>query len=186
MATRRRLARKPLRRFFGRAGFLATILAVAAAGCTTAGPIDYSNSVTRHVNSLDCYVGTFRLHISSTHARVGQSVTLAANGPRAPAAGVSTESWGLLGTNSGEHFAAAYNLAAIAPGIPHQRNVPVGPNNAVGGVGLPNRPFRVRVPPVPSGSYIIQFAYFVEPGSMGNAGRNEKAYTLCAPLHVGS
>ena len=184
MATWRRPARKPVRRYFGRVGFLVTVLAAGAAGCATEGPIVYSNSVTRHVNSLGCYVGTFRLHISSTHARVGQSVTLAANRPRAPAAGVSTESWGLLGTNSGGHFAATYNMAAITAFGPHARNAPLG--TALGGVGLPNRPFRVRVPPVPNGSYIIQFAYFVEPGSMGNAGRSEKAYTLCAPLRVGS
>lgn len=161
-----------------------TVLAVAAAGCATAEPIVYSNSMTQHVNSLGCYLGRFQLHISSTHARVGQSVTLAANGPRAPAAGVSTENWGLLGTNSGGHFTATYNLAAITAFDPHARNVPLG--TGLAGVGLPNRPFRVRVPPVPNGSYIIQFAYFVEPGSMGNAGRSEKAYTLCAPLHVGS
>jgi hypothetical protein len=179
-----RPAAKRARRCIGGTGLVVTVLAVCAAGCAGEKPIVYSNSVTRDVNSLGCYVGTFRLHISSTHARVGQSVTLAANGPRAPAAGVSTESWGLLGTDSGGHFAATYNLAAITAFDPHARNVPLG--SALAGVGLPNRPFRVRVPPVPSGSYIIQFAYFVEPGAMGNAGRGEKAYTLCAPLHVGS
>ena len=185
MATwRERPAREPVRRWLDRAGLLvtATALAVGAAGCATEGPIVYGNSVTRHVNSLGCYVGTFHLRASSSHARVGQSVILAANGPRAPAAGVSTQSWGLLGTNSGGRFTATHNLAAITAFEPHARNAPLGV--AIAGVGLPNRPFRIRVPPVPSGSYIIQFAYFAEPGSMGNTSTRDKAYTLCAPLHV--
>src|SRR6516164_2147964 len=44
MATWRRPARKPVRRYFGRAGFLVTVLAAGAAGCATEGPIVYSNS----------------------------------------------------------------------------------------------------------------------------------------------
>lgn len=184
MATWQRRAGKPGRSFFARTALPVTVLAACAAGCTTQGPIVYTNSVTQHVNSLGCYVGTFRLHSSPTRARPGQTVTLAANGPRAPAAGVGTESWGLLGTNSGGHFVATYNLAAITASGSHARNAPLG--TALGGVGLANRPFRVRVPPVPSGSYIIQFAYVVEPGSFVNTGRSEKEYTLCAPLHVGS
>jgi len=175
---------QPAGRRLGRTCLLMAVLAVCAAGCATEGPIAYGNSAARHVNSLGCYVGTFRLHISPTHVRVGQTVTLEANGPRASRAGVSTESWGLLGTDSGGHFAATYNLAAITAFDPHARNTPLG--TALAGVGLPNRPFRVRVPPVSRGSYIIQFAYSVEPGSMGNAGPGDKSYTLCAWLRIGS
>src|SRR5215475_189740 len=118
-------------------------MAVSAAACgVTEGPLVYGNSVTKHVNSLGCYVGTFRLHISSTHALPGQTVTLTANGPSAPSSGVTTESWGLLGTASDGRFAATYNLAAITPFLRHPSNAPLGA--ILAGVGLPDRPFRVR------------------------------------------
>ena len=167
----------------GRTGLLVSIVAACAAGCTaTEGPLVYSNSVTKPVNSLGCYIGTFRLHISSTHARPDQTVRLAATGPGTPSAGVITESWGLLGTASNGRFVASYNLAAITPFLRHAHNAPLG--TILAGVGLPNRPFRVRVPHVPSGNYVIQFAYTVNPGSMGNPGPGAKTYTLCAALHV--
>lgn len=187
MATRwERRAGRAARGLCCRGCLLAAVLAVCAAGCTAQGPLRSGNSVKRHVNSLGCYIGTFRLRVSPTHERPGQTVTLAANGPRAPSGGVGTESWGLLGTAPGGHFAAIYNLAAIAPGVQHQHNIPAGSSGGLAGVGLPNRPFRVQVPPVPSGSYIIQFAYSVDPGSMGNAGSGPKTYTLCARLRVDS
>ena len=166
-----------------RACLLAVVLALGAAGCMATRPLSYSNSVKRHLNSMGCYVGTFRLHISPANARPGQTVTLAANGPRGPSGGVGTESWGVLGAASDGHFAATYDLAAITPGLRHQQNIPVGANGGIGGVGLPNRAFRIRVPPVPVGNYLIQFSYSVQSGSMGNTG-GPKSYTLCARLHV--
>jgi hypothetical protein len=162
---------------------LAVVLAVSAVGCTATGPLSTSNSVKRDLNSMGCYLGTFRLHISPANARPGQTVTLAANGPQGPGGGVSTGSWGVLGAASDGHFAAAYDLAAITPGLRHQQNVPAGASGGLGGVGLPNRAFGVRVPPVPVGNYVIQFAYSVAPGSMGNT-EGPTSYTLCARLHV--
>ena len=183
MATQRlrRSSKATMRR--SRACMLGVALAVSVAGCSAQGPLHHTNSVKRHVNSLGCYVGTFRLHISPTGARPGQIVTLAANGPRRDG-GVGTSSWGLLGTTSNGHFAAAYNLAVIIPGSQHQRNIPAGSGVLLAGVGLSNRAFRVEVPPVPSGNYMIQFAYSVVPGLMGNTGAGPRSYTLCARLHV--
>jgi hypothetical protein len=159
-------------------------LRLTAAGCTsqTQGALAGPGPVKGHVDSLGCYVGNFRMVVRPATARQGQTVTLTANGPRR-AGEVETESWGLLGTASHGHFAGTYNLAASVRAGQKVPDVPAGPAVAVAGTGLPNRALHVTVPPVPSGSYIIQFSYTVHPGFMGNPGPRNRSYTLCARLH---
>jgi hypothetical protein len=57
----------------------------------------------------------------------------------------------------------------------------VRPTGAVGGVGLPNKPFRVQVPTVGTGDYVVQFSYSVAPGTTGGG---PGLYHLCTSLHV--
>jgi len=147
------------------------------------GPLTGPNAVKGNVDSLGCYIGSFRMVVRPATARQGQTVTLTATGPRR-AGEVETESWGLLGTASHGHFAGTYNLAASVHAGQKLPDVPVGPGVAVAGTGLPNRALYVKVPPVSSGSYLIQFSYTVHPGFMGNPGPGNRSYTLCASLHV--
>jgi hypothetical protein len=161
-------------------------LSLGAAGCAshnTQGPLVGANPVKGNVDSLGCYIGTFRLVARPANARQGQTVTLTANGPR-QIGGVETDSWGLLGTASHGHFAGTDNLAASVRAGQKLPDVPVGPSVALAGTGLPNRPLHVRIPPVSSGSYLIQFLYTVYPGVLGNPGPGNRSYTLCARLHV--
>jgi len=130
-----------------------------------------------------CYVGAYHLKVNPSNAGPDDLVTVTASGPW-QSNNVTTESYGLFGTDKGGRFVATYNLAAIAPGIQRGKNVPIGPSGAVGGVGLPNKPFRVRVPAVPSGDYVVQFSYSVSPGASSSNG--PKLYNLCASLHVKS
>jgi len=160
-------------------------LALAAAGCAsqTQGPAAGPGPVKGHVDSLGCYVGSFGMVVRPATARQGQTLILTANGPRR-AGDVETESWGLLGTASHGHFAGTYYLTASARAGQKLQDVLVGPAVALAGTALPNRALYVKVPPVPSGSYMIQFSYTVHPGFMGNPGPGNRSYTLCALLHV--
>jgi hypothetical protein len=169
----------------GTAFLAGAALWLAAAGCAnqTQAPLAGSNLVKGNLASLGCYAGSFRMVVRPATARQGQTVTLTANGPRRVGE-VETESWGLLGTASHGHFAGTYNLAASVRAGQKLPDVPVGPAFAVAGTGLPNRPLYVKVPPVSSGSYLIQFSYTVHPGVMGNPGPGNRSYTLCAWLHV--
>lgn len=93
---------------------------------------------------------------------------------------VGTDSYGLLGISSDGGFVAKYHVAAIAPGVQRDPNIPVGGSNALSDVGLPNRPFQIQIPPVGAGRYIVKFVYAVTPDGGGKA----KMYDLCAPLTV--
>lgn len=162
----------------GAAALVIIALAVGSVACTRQASPPPS---VRHVNSLGCYVGAFHLKVSPSPARSGEVVTVSASGPWR-GRDVGTDSYGLLGTNKDGHFVRMYYLAAITPGGPRRRNIPVSRSVGVGGVGLPNRPFQIEVPPVRSGDYIIQFDYSVTPAPTGSGG--SATYDLCAPLHV--
>lgn len=155
-------------------------LAVSTAACT-----GHAGRPRGYVNSLGCYIGPVRLQASPNSAQPGSLVALQATGHwRARHAyDVGTQSWGLLGTAAKGHFAATYNLAAIVPGLQHDQNIPAGPSVALGGIGLRNFGFRVRVPPVHSGKYVIKFTYSV---TLEALGRGIRIYNLCAPLNVTS
>jgi hypothetical protein len=137
------------------------------------------------VNSLGCYTGPVWLQVRPSSAPAGSLVGIRAEGHwRARRKrDVGTQTWGLLGTAVKGHFVTTYNLAAIVPGIYHQQNAPAGSSAVLDGLGLPNIPFRVQVPPVHSGSFLIKFVYSVTPEAVGTAPR---LYDLCASLHVSS
>jgi hypothetical protein len=158
----------------GGAGIFCLALAVSAAACSGPAPPSWPKG---------CYTGAIHLKVSPGTARPGDLVTVAADGPW-PGGNVTTQSYGLLGTEKNGRFAATYNLAAIAPGVGRQPNTPVGPSGAVAGVGLPDKPFRIQVPAVPSGDYLVQFSYSVAPGAASSDG--PKLYDLCTSLHVSS
>jgi hypothetical protein len=158
---------------FGTAGLLGLALATAAAACTGTGSSPAHSAYPRGCSKA------FRLKVSANSASPGQVLTVSAEG-RWRSSNVETESYGLLGTVRSGRFTPIYNLAAIVPGL-RQKNIPVGPSGGVGGVGLGNQPFRIKVPPVHSGSYVVQFLYSVPPTS---ANGGPKTYNLCALLHI--
>jgi hypothetical protein len=127
-----------------------------------------------------CYTGPVRLELGTSTARPGTLVTVNSKG-RWPSHNVTTGNYGLLGINKDNRFVPVYNIAAIAPGIPRGQNFPYGSPEGIGGVGLPDRQFRIRVPPVSNGTYIVQFSYSVAPTTNGGGPRQ---YNLCASLHV--
>jgi hypothetical protein len=158
---------------FGTAGLLGLALATAGAACTGTGSPPSRSAYPRGCSKA------FRLKVSANSASPGQVLGVSAEG-RLRSPNVETESYGLLGTVRSGRFVPIYNLAAIVPGL-HQKNIPVGPSEGVGGEGLGIRSFRIRVPPVHSGSYVVQFLYSVPPAS---ANGGPKTYNLCALLHI--
>lgn len=158
----------------GGAGIFCLALAFSSAACS-------SQSQAHELRG--CYVGAYHLEVNPSTAGPDDLVTVTASGPW-QGNNITTESYGLFGMDKGGRFVATYNLAAIAPGIQREQNVPIGPSGAVGGVGLPNEPFRVRVPTVPNGDYVVQFSYSVSPGASSSNG--PRLYNLCASLHVKS
>ena len=144
-------------------------VALGAAGCADQSP-------------LRCSAGPAALSASPARARPGEIVTLAARGfPRDRL--VILQDPGSLGTASDGQFTAIYNLAAAPHGTGrHPHYSKAGSNDLVAGTGQPDRPFDIKVPPVPDGNYVIQFDYSAAPASPG-PGR-PASYTLCAPLRV--
>lgn len=133
-------------------------------------------------SSPGCHPGPQRLAVSPDPATAGQVAVVTASGPwHVPDTihDVTTESAGLLGRAAGGHFQAVYNIAVILPGMV-SRNTRVGSQQGLSGVGLPNKPFRIRVPPVTPGSYLLKFPYTVTPESSGSP----KTYQLCAKFSI--
>jgi hypothetical protein len=129
-----------------------------------------------------CYTGPLHLKLSTSTARPGDMVTVRSEGSW-HSRNTETENYGLLGTTKGGRFISVYNLAAITPGTSSEHNFPVGSSNSIAGVGLPNRPFRIQIPPVSDGTYIVRFLYSAAPAG-SNAG--PKTYNLCTSLHIHS
>lgn len=132
-----------------------------------------------------CYKGQAQLTASPGSARAFQLVTLKLDEQwyKTPAHDVSTESYGLLGRVENLKFIPVYNLAAIANGVEHEPNIRVSNNGStgIGGVGLPDRPFQIKIPKVNVGGYVLEFNYTVSSKSVGH-----KTYILCTRLHVSS
>lgn len=162
-------------------GLLAAVLVVSSAGCAS-----HNSQPSGHVNSLGCYTGPQRLKVGASPARPGEVVGVAATGPwhvSDVTHDVTTSSYGLFGTEGAGRFETLYYVAAIAPGLKSERNVRFSPAAGIGGVGLPNRPFQIKVPPVRKGKYLLKFEYSV---AAGPAGTGPKTYNLCAPIIVSS
>ena len=133
-------------------------------------------------STTGCHQGPQRLAVSPDPAAIGQVVVVTASGSwHVPDTihDVTTESEGLLGKAAAGHFRAIYNIAVIVPGMA-SRNTRVGSPEGLSGVGLPNKPFRIRVPRVTPGSYLLKFPYTVAPESSGSP----KTYQLCAKLSI--
>jgi hypothetical protein len=116
---------------------------------------------------------------------MGEIVSLAASGPwHVPDVihDVGTNSYGEIGTAKDGRFAASYYLAALVSGLKQAGNIRYSPSAAVAGVGLPNRPFRVEIPPLSSGHYVIQFTYTID---MASGRERGKSFNLCANLRIG-
>lgn len=167
------------------AALVCLVAATVLDACTGHGPAP-RQSAGSHTNSLGCYSGRFWLKADPNTVRDGQLVRLTTSG-RWPVHDVThdviTESYGMLGFAENHRFVNKYYLAAIAPGIQQNRNVPAAGSVALGGVGLPNQPFEVQIPPVHSGNYIIQFKYTILSQSTGPSA-GPVSYNLCAEVNV--
>jgi hypothetical protein len=133
------------------------------------------------VSSAGCLTGTYRLDASPGSVHRSQLVTLSASGSRL-ASETSLDSWGSLGTARDGHFAGVWYLAAITPGGQAAANIPAGSPNTLVGSDIPNVPFKIRMPDVPAGSYMIQWRYNTNAAVSGRSA----SYTLCAAVRVAS
>lgn len=159
----------------GPSAFLCLILGVSA--CAR-GPA--SDAPGRPI-AAGCYKGPARLIVMPQSGRTLQLATIKLEDQwsRVAASRITTESYGLLGRAGKNRFIPLYNVAAISNGVTVGKNFPVSGSEGVGGVGLPDRPFRIRLPKIATGSYVIEFNYTVTP----KKGRN-KTYVLCSRLHI--
>jgi hypothetical protein len=139
--------RRAGRRESARCGRLAAACAMslALAACASAQP----------TGPPDCFT-KFAMSAAPATVRPGDLVALSDNAPAARASGAELGDPGTLGTVSHGQYTPLWNLGAIRPGQP-SRNWPVG--NPVAGVGINNQPFKIRVPDVRPGRYLIQFEY---------------------------
>jgi len=161
------------------AALLAAVLVAVGVALSGCGSVSAGGAAV--TGAAGCSAGRYELYARPGVATAGQLVTLSSNAP-APIYRAETGNWGLLGTvTSGRKFVPAWNLAAIVTGLPVTRNVPIGSSIALAGVGLPNRPFRVRLPDVAPGQYLIEFGYSIATDA---AGQRRKFFTLCAPVVV--
>ena len=128
-----------------------------------------------------CYQGANRLIVTPSSVRPSQLVALRLQGPWSHLAAdrVGTENYGLLGRATHGKFVPLYNIAVIAKGVEPGKDLPVPSGEGIGGVGLPDRPFRVRIPKVTPANYVLEFNY----GVMQSTGRS-KTYLLCSRLHA--
>lgn len=144
----------------------------------------------RHVRSLGCFIGRFRMQAMPALARPSQVIRLAANGPEGPQF-IGLDSWGRFGRMQGGRFVALYDI----PAVPVQEHVGAlrairisSSGNVLAGVGMPNRPFLTRVPAVPAGTYLIQFDYNVSGLTLSELKKlglgSNKSYTLCVRVNV--
>ncbi len=144
----------------------ATALLVVLAGCGSS-PAG---------KSAACFKGRYQLTAQTPSARPGALVTLAANGPTAPDQ-ATIESWGVFETAAGDPL---WNVEALTQGESAAgADVHARSNVTLGATGLRNIPFRVRVPTVGAGKYLIQFTY-----TFGQPRHRGKNYQLCASIHV--
>lgn len=159
----------------GSSAFLTLILGVSA--CSP-GP---ASDAPGQPIANGCYKGPASLVVKPHSGRVSQlaSVKLEDQWSDVATSRITTENYGLLGRTMRTEFIPLYNIAAISKGIPSGRNFRVSSTEGVGGVGLRDRPFKIRFPKVATGSYVLEFHYTVISKKGGN-----KTYVLCSRLHI--
>ena len=160
---------------FGLLVFLSFILGISA--CS---PGHSSDAPGRPIAN-GCYKGPASLVVKPRSGRASQLATVKLEDQWSDVATnrITTESYGLLGRTVRSKFIPLYNIAAISDGIPPSKNFPVSSSEGVGGVGLRDRPFEIKLPQVASGSYVLEFHYTI----MSKKGDN-KTYVLCGRLNV--
>ncbi len=123
----------------------ASAMSLAVAGCASP----------QSTGPPDC-LAKFAMRAAPTTVRPGDLVALSDNAPAARPPGVEFGDPGTLGTVSHGQYTPLWDLGAIRPG--HlSSNWPA--DNPVAGAGIKNQPFRIRVPDVQPGRYLIQFEY---------------------------
>lgn len=162
------------------------VLLGGAAGCALArNTAQTSGSV-----PPGCYSGGLRLVAQPASAQPGQLVTVRTNAAQL-AWLMETTNYGLFGSLKNGQFTPSYFLFAVFGNRRPPQSTGVLPYTtsaatAIAGTGLGNRPFHVPIPPVPSGHYVIKFAYTVRPGEVKLARARGGTYNLCARVTVRS
>ncbi len=128
----------------------ACAMSVALAACASA-----QSTSAQSTGPPDCST-KFAMTAAPATVRPGDLVALSDNAPAARASDAELGDPGTLGTVSHGQYTPLWNLGAIRPGQP-SRNWPAG--NPVAGTGIYNQRFRIRVPDVQPGRYLIQFEY---------------------------
>jgi hypothetical protein len=166
-------------------------LVIAVAGCagpgTAASPSVSARPSQRAASAIavQCSSRGPVLTVKPGTARPGQDVTVDAPGPwpgSIPRREIETSSFGTLAKASGRQLDALYYLGVIG-GMPGgsvgRDDLPAKAGVILAGTGIGDRPFRVEIPAVPSGSYVVQFVYSI----IATPGKRP-SYQLCAGLRV--
>jgi hypothetical protein len=148
---------------------------IGAVGCSSNG----SSSL-----PSECYKGPPYLTLQPSLVRPSQTVTISTRGNwglNVDKLDTTVDSYGMLDRVSGGRLISLWYLGALVSGDRNGSNVRAGTPEGVGGTALPARPFKVRTPPVPNGSYVVQFGYSV---SFGPTGTHPTVRNLCGSLKV--
>jgi hypothetical protein len=170
----------------------AAAVVIAVAGCaapgTAASPSVTARSSQRATSAItvQCSSRGPVLTVKPSTARPGQDVTVDAPGPWPRSSSrreIGTSSFGTLAKADGRQLDAVYYLGAISAETPQgalgTEDFPAKSGLVLAGTGILDRPFRVAIPAVPSGSYVVQFVYTIMA-----AGHGPSSYQLCAGLRV--
>lgn len=132
-----------------------------------------------------CSKGNQRLTVSSQVVHPGDLATVSRNGswPSGEIPGpVPLQSPGELGIESNQQFKPLYYIfASIAGMTKYSQDIAFGPTVAVAGAALPDKDFRIKVPDVSPGNYVIEFEYGLSSVRRPVTPIN---YLLCAQLSI--
>lgn len=163
------------------------VLVGLLAGCgqpaRTAAP---GSSTAAHGSQLPsaCSKGHQQLVVDSQAVHSGELVTITRKGswPDQEIPGqVPLQSPGQLGFYNDHVFKPLYYIfASIAGMAKYSQDIAFGPTVAVAGTALPDRAFRIRIPDVEPGSYVIEFEYVTRAHRSGSPIDR----MLCAQLSI--
>jgi hypothetical protein len=164
---------------------VATLCLLALSSCSV-----HQASRPRRIGAFGCVIAKFGLRGVPEHVMPGQLIRLRANGPRGPEF-IGLQSWGTFGRARGGRFLALYDIPTVLAQeqVRGLRDIRISSSpTALAGVALPNMPFVTRIPPVPAGTYLIQFNYSVSGLAQAELHKlglgSNRLYTLCAPVRV--
>ena len=167
------------------AGFAgAAVFVGLLTGC--AQPVHHVTSaprITTHASrpSSVCAKGDQPLTPSRYAVHAGDVIRITYEGAKGDPAALNLGNPGLFGVGDNRQFKPLYFVFASTFDNRVLQDVAYGPSVIIAGTGLPYNIFRIRVPEVGPGSYVVKFDYSV---SGARSSRDPVNYSLCTRLTV--